>query len=108
MENTPITSPDSNEKVIAAVSYFIFFLPLITGPKNKFTMFHVNQAFNLFLFSVIVMVLGSVIPILGWFLIGPLGTVASLVFGIMGIINALNHEQKELPFIGKYKFVNFG
>lgn len=95
-----------NEKVIAMLSYFIFFLPLLVAKESKFAMYHANQAFNLFLLSLAVTVIGSVIPLVGWFLVLPFGTIFCLVLLVLGIINSLNGVEKELPVIGKYKVLN--
>ncbi len=105
METKNASADMQNEKVIAMLAYFIFFLPLLVAKTSKFAMFHANQAFNLFLLSLAVTVIGSVIPILGWFLVGPLGTIFCIVLLVLGIINALNGVEKELPVIGKYSIL---
>lgn len=94
-----------NEKVWAALSYLIFFLPLLVAKESKFAMYHASQGFNLFLFFVAVNVLGLMVPIIGWFLIYPIGCLLGVVLLILGIVNALNGEKKELPVIGKYKIL---
>jgi|GEM_PF-484807 len=88
-------------KLIAALAYFVFFLPLLACKDSAFGRFHANQSLVLLLAWIVVFISGSVIPILGWFLILPFGSIAIIVLGIMGIINALNGEMKELPLIGK-------
>ncbi|PIR43333.1 hypothetical protein COV24_03345 [candidate division WWE3 bacterium CG10_big_fil_rev_8_21_14_0_10_32_10] len=108
MEKETSTSKVENEKVWAALAYIIFFLPLLVPAKSsKEVMYHVNQGFNLFLLAVAVNVIGTVLPIIGWFLVLPVGNIAVLVLAVLGIINALNNEKKELPLIGKYKIVKF-
>src|SRR3989344_289446 len=94
-----------NEKMIAALAYILFFVPLLTT-KTPFTLFHANQGLNLLLLAIAVNVIGTVLPVIGWFILLPLGNIAVLVFAVLGIINALNGEKKELPFIGKYKLVD--
>ncbi len=92
---------------MAALAYFgiLFFLPLITHPESKFGKFHANQGLLLLIFSVAGTTIGSIIPIIGWFLILPFVTIASLVFFFMGLIGALNKVQKRLPLIGGYTLI---
>jgi uncharacterized membrane protein len=85
------------------VAYLIFFIPLLTDSKDDpFVKFHVKQGLNLLIFAVVGSVVSGIIPVIGWFILGPIISIASLVLGIMGIINAANKEMKELPLIGKY------
>ncbi len=89
-------------KTMAILAYFLFFLPLLTDAKeSKFAMFHANQSLVLLLAQIVVYVVGTIIPFLGWFIILPLGIIFLIVLWIMGIINAANGKMKELPLIGK-------
>lgn len=45
------------------------------------------------------------VPVIGWFIILPLGGIVSFVLCIMGVINAINEKSKELPVIGKYRLI---
>lgn len=96
-------------KVMAIVGYVIpilFFVPLISEAKNSpFAKFHANQQLLLLLAAIAVNVVGTVIPVLGWFIILPLGTIAVFVLAIMGIINAVKGEMKKLPMIGGYEII---
>lgn len=102
----PNNNPDiENIKVIAALAYIVFFLPLIAAKDSEFGKFHANQDLLVLLMGIAVSVTGTVIPILGWFIILPLGSLVVLVFAILGIINALNGLEKELPLIGTIKLL---
>ena len=103
-KKTPKEQVD-NEKVMAALAYLIFFIPLLTAKESKFAMFHANQGFNLFLLFVAVNVIGTIIPIIGWLILLPLGNIFAFVLMVMGILNAMNGVEKELPIIGKYKLL---
>lgn len=98
-----------NNKAMAIIGYIIpilFFIPLVTDAKNNpFAKFHANQQLVLFLFIIAVNVVGSILPIIGWFLILPIGTIMIFVFAIMGIINASKGASKELPLIGGFKLI---
>ncbi|NCU29502.1 hypothetical protein EOM60_02735 [Candidatus Saccharibacteria bacterium] len=94
-------------KVIAAIAYLgiLFFVPMITHPKSEFAMFHANQGLLLLLAGIIVSVVGSVIPVLGWFVIAPIGGIFILVLFILGLINALQGKMKRLPLIGSFDLI---
>jgi len=109
----PTVSSNSNDaeknKIMAIVGYIIpilFFIPLVTDAKDSpFAKFHANQQLILLIGAIIVNVVG-VIPVIGWFIILPLGIIVLIVFAIMGIINAAKGEMKELPLIGGFKIIN--
>ncbi len=94
-------SPEEIEsgKTMAFVAYLIFFIPLLMddAKRNKFVMFHTEQAIILFIFNIIVTILATVTCGIGGFLF-----IASLVFFIMGIINAFGGKVVPLPLIGQF------
>ncbi len=100
-------------KVIAILSYFIFFIPLLTSKESKFARYHANQGLLLLIFcvagNIILSILSAIfgllafvalilIPIIGlvWLVFG----VAILALLIAGIINASNGKMQPLPVIG--------
>lgn len=102
-------------KAMAGLSYFIFFLPLIACPNSKFAKFHANQSLLLVLsiiaLNIATAVLSAIIVAISWrlfFLSGLLYTVVNItlgVFGIMGLINGFGGKAKELPIIGKLRII---
>lgn len=92
-------------KMMALLSYLIFFIPLLVAKDSPYAKFHANQGLTLFLAGVIVSIAGSIIPFLGWFLILPIGCIIVAVLGVIGIINAWKGLAKELPIIGKIKLI---
>lgn len=92
-------------KVISALAYLgiLFFLPLVVCPDSKFGRFHANQGLVLLLFGIALSIV-AVIPILGW-IIAIVGSIASLVFFIMGLVNALQGKAVPLPLIGKIQIL---
>lgn len=95
-------------KVMAIVGYIIpllFFVPMLAEKRSPFGMFHANQHLLLLISAIIVQVAGAMIPLLGWFVILPLGGIAIIVLAIMGIINAAKGEMKKLPIIGGYSLL---
>lgn len=96
-----IDTKDINEnKIMAVLAYILFFIPLLAARESKFAMYHANQGLVLFLAAAIVNIIGSIIPIIGWFIIIPLVNLGILVLAIIGIINAANGDSKPLPLIG--------
>jgi uncharacterized membrane protein len=97
-------------KALAIVGYIIpilFFVPLVSDAKNSpYAKFHANQQLNLLISWIVVEVVGTVIPFIGWLIILPLGTIFLIVIAIMGIINASKGEMKELPVIGGFKLLS--
>ena len=91
-------------KVMAALAYFIFFLPLITCPDSPFGKFHANQGLVLLLTSIAGSIVLSIIPIIGWILL-PLFGLAVFIFGVIGLVGALNGGSKKLPVIGKFVII---
>lgn len=85
---------------MAVIAYILFFIPLLTDAKNDpFVKFHVKQGAVLFIAWIISAIVTN-IPGIGWILI-PLN-VFLFVLLIMGILNAVNGKQEQLPVIGKY------
>ncbi|MBX3042915.1 MAG: hypothetical protein KIT33_01585 [Candidatus Kapabacteria bacterium] len=101
MYNDGFTSEDIEQnKVMSLLAYIIFFIPLLAAKDSKFARYHANQGLVLLLLGISISLVSSIIPIIGWFIIGPLGTIFVIVLAVMGIINALNGKAKPLPLIG--------
>jgi uncharacterized membrane protein len=92
-----------DDKVMAAIAYIwvLCFVTLLMKKDNEYCQFHAKQGLVLFLFSFVVMVLGM-IPVLGWFIVLPIGWLIIVVLSILGILNALQGKKWEMPFLGKY------
>lgn len=106
-DTTSEYSPEdiSSNKVSAVISYLwiLFIVPLIAAPNSPYARFHANQGLLLFIFDLIIAIIAC-IPVVGW-IVGGIGAVAVLVFRVMGIVNSINGEAKELPLIGKYRII---
>lgn len=92
-------------KWICAIAYVIFFIPILVDRDNIDYIFHTNQGLNLFLLSLAITTTGLLVPALGWFLILPFGTLYCFVLTIIGIINAANQTNKELPLVGGFRLI---
>jgi uncharacterized membrane protein len=86
-----------NNTIMAILCYLgiLVLIPLLTeAKKDAFVNFHIRQGLVL----LIAWVLGSFlfwVPVFGWLL-----WAFTLVMMILGIMNAANGQQKELPLIG--------
>jgi len=94
-----------NGMAVFAYLWVLILIPFLTDAKNDpFVKFHLRQGLALIIFDVvawfIVMLIGW-FPIIGW-LITWILWLASLVFVIIGIVNVVNGNEKELPLIGQY------
>ncbi|HLD10548.1 MAG TPA: hypothetical protein VJB89_00575 [Candidatus Nanoarchaeia archaeon] len=92
-----------DSKVFALISYLwvLFLIPLLIKKKDVFAHYHAKQ--GLMLFIAITIVWGSAyIPVLGWFILGPLGGLFCIILWIFGIYNTLKEKKEPIPIIGRY------
>lgn len=121
-EATPAAAPEGDadvqqNKTMAIIAYFLFFVPLIAAKESKFARYHANQGLLLLITAV---ALGIVQGIIGGILGAILGNIYAYglyillsnviglaVWGItvallvIGCINANKGLTKPLPVIGK-------
>ena len=100
---TPSTLVEEG-KTMAIIAYITIFGLLIAfimnnEKKNPFTAYHVRQSLGLGITGLVLGVV-NVIPILGW-IVGILGSIFLLVLWIMGLISAINGEEKPVPVLGE-------
>lgn len=102
-ENSQFLKEDIEKNTAMAVlAYIIFLIPLLAAKDSPYAKYHTNQGLVLFLAALAINVVGSVIPIIGWIFIIPVGNVFILVLAIIGIINAAQGKAKALPLIGSF------
>lgn len=105
-------------KLMAALSYLLFFLPLVTEPAktSKFARFHSNQGLLYLILYIIVIIITQIIYAILWrafswgffwifSLIDWLLYVAVAVLGIISAFNAYNGKRNKLPLIGKITII---
>ena len=86
-----------DKKATSIIAYFTWIgllIAYLAGDKEG-AKFHINQALVIFLFSLL-----SVVPFIGW-----IWSVFMVVCWIMGLIAAIQQEEKEVPLIGKIKII---
>jgi uncharacterized membrane protein len=115
------TTAGGNNKTMSIIAYIMFFVPLLAGAHktSEAVKFHTNQGTVLFIaasiYSVVYAILsGVLVAVLMWeapgvaaFLIALLGIpyLGFLALWIIGIVNAVQGQQKPLPLIGKITII---
>ena len=105
-----MADPDvEKNKLMAIIGYIVpilFFVPLVTDAKDSpFAKFHANQQLVLLIVAIAVNIAGTFIPVIGWFVLFPVGTIFVIVLAILGILNASRGEMKPLPLIGSAELI---
>ena len=106
----------SKNKAMAILAYFgpLCFIPMFAAKDSKFARFHANQGLTLFIacvaWSIAYSILNWIILAISWrlYFVSSIIGLCSLVFlvlAVLGIVNAANGRAKELPVIGKFKFL---
>lgn len=110
-----------NNKAMGVLSYLgiLFLIPLFAAKQSKFAQFHARQGLTLCVLevaysiatSIIKGILWNVLPWSMWGIYTAISSIFSLasifffVAAIIGIVNAVKGECKELPLIGKIDFI---
>ena len=80
--------------IVAYITWIGLLVAFCAGDKEG-AKFHLNQALVIFLFSLL-----SVIPCIGW-----IWGIFMLVCWVMGLVAAINQEEKEVPLIGTIRIL---
>lgn len=104
----------ANNKVYGVLSYFgiLFIIPLFVAKDSPYAKFHCNQGLLLFIMKLVLNAVGRALSfalnlgtlgllhgMVSNFVAAIVGLI-SLVFVIIGIVNACSGEAKTLPIIG--------
>ncbi|MCM1180905.1 MAG: hypothetical protein NC347_11650 [Clostridium sp.] len=81
--------------IVAYITWIGLLIAIIAGDKEG-AKFHINQALVIYLFTLI----GAIIPCIGW-----LWDVFMLICWVMGLVSAINEEEKPVPVIGSIKLI---
>ena len=96
------TASNNDDQVWCILAYILFIIPLLAVPEHQRSSalkFHINQGAILLILAIVGNFVLGIIPVLGWTLL-PLFNMAFVIFLIIGIVNAINKQQKRLPLIG--------
>ena len=87
--------------IVAYITIVGWLIALLCGTREE-SKFHLNQSLVLILANIIWGVIGKVlafIPIIGWLAI-PIGYLIIFVLWVMGLVYALQGQEKAVPLIG--------
>ncbi len=99
MTNTYDEAQDVRDNsLIAALSYIwaLCLIPLLFKRGSKFAQHHAKQGLVLFIIELIGWLIFW-IPIIGWLLF-----IIVLVYSVLGIMNAVQGQWWEMPYLSKY------
>ena len=88
---------------VAYITWIGFIVAICAGDKEG-AKFHLNQALVILIANTIGIIF-SFIPIIGW-IIGSLWNIFVFICWILGLIAAINEEEKEVPLLGQIKILN--
>lgn len=94
-----------NKRITSVVAYLTWIgliIAFVAGDKDG-AKFHLNQALVIWLAGIILGIV-AVIPILGW-IVGLVGSIFLFVCWIMGLVYAIQEQEKEVPILGKFKLL---
>ena len=94
--NAGVSGTGEGNKALASLSYLsaLFLLPYIFTPNDEYAKFHAKQGLKLFIFGIVIDVIGGLTGI-GW-----IATLIRLYLIYKGMSNALNGRKEKLPWIG--------
>ncbi len=83
--------------IVAYITWVGWIIAIVAGDREG-ARFHLNQALTVNLFSLLVLAL-RFIPFVGWILSG-LWSVCILILGLLGLVYAVNGEDRPVPLLG--------
>ena len=111
-------------RVVAGLSYFLFFLPFILCPQSRYARFHANQGLLILIVSLAAGMLHGILSVVfslfnGYALLGALfqglwiipriifALVNLLVFvlWVVGLVNGFSGRARSLPIIGRFRLI---
>lgn len=108
--NSSIGATD-NGKTVALISYltiigWIVAYVMYTGQKTALGAFHLRQSIFLFIIGIVLYIANIIflfIPVLGWIIniLLLLAGIGLFVLWLIGLIAAINGEQKAVPIVGE-------
>jgi uncharacterized membrane protein len=104
----PFSAASTNDKTTAIVSYltlfgFIAAVIMQSSKKSRLGAFHLRQMLGLMVTSVVVWIAAMIcmfVPFVGW-LVSLTAWVALFALWLMGLMSALQGEQKPVPVLGE-------
>ena len=105
MAKKQVSKKEDDTKLFAFLATFLsivgFIIALVAKKEDKYVMFYAKQSLVVFIGFLIA---GAIwmIPIIGWFILGPIAYFVMTVLWIFSWAYSLSGNEKEVPLIGKY------
>jgi len=88
--------------IVAYLTYIGLIIALVAGDREA-SKFHINQALVIWLAATIIGLMSRA-PLIGW-IIGGVGSIFCAVCWFIGIVNAINGNEKEVPVLGQLRLL---
>ncbi len=94
----------AENNIYAALSYMsvLGVVMYLAKKDSKFVQEHAKQGVVLFVAEIAVYILG-IVPVIGWFIIAPIGNALAFIVALIAFIKAIQGEFWEIPLIGQYR-----
>ena len=108
-ETPPVASEDRTVAILTYVTIIGFIIAIVMHSSKKTTLgaFHLRQGLGLFVTGLVIWIpciIISLIPFVNFLmiLVWPVVGISLFVFWIMGLVAAVNGQQKPMPVVGEY------
>lgn len=97
-------APAKKNKLMSILAYVgpLVIVSYIVAKDDASVKFHIKQGLVLLVGMVALWLAASVFPWFGLWILWGIGRLAVFILAIIGIVNAANDKQKELPLVGQY------
>ena len=89
--------------IVAYLTWVGLIIALVAGDRES-SRFHLNQSLVIWLAATLISVAGRWLPLFGW-LVGMVGGLFCALCWFIGIINAIQGVEKEVPLLGQIKIL---
>ena len=98
----------TNKTLMGVLAYIgiLVLIPFFMAKDDPFVKFHIKQGLVLLAIEIIIIILGSMF----WrfWMLAQFLNLAVLILSIIGIVNGVQKQQKELPLVGQFsKYFTF-
>lgn len=90
--------------IVAYLTYIGLLIALVAGDRSA-SRFHLNQSLVIWLASTVVGIAAR-LPLVGG-LIGVVGGIFCAVCWFIGLVNAIQGVEKEVPLLGQFRLLNY-
>jgi len=89
--------------IVAYLTWVGLIIALVAGDRES-SRFHLNQSLVIWLAATLISVAARWLPLFGW-LVGMVGGLFCALCWFIGIINAIQGIEKEVPLLGQIKIL---